>query len=129
MADPEVQSDPLCVRFVNTVDWRDDPVRRSDLLKSYSDLLHWARGAGVISSGLAGKLAHEASRHPAAAQAAFTQAIVLRESLVSILRAAVVGRQPPAADLQRFNSALGEAGAHLRLASSHPHTTRNGNPR
>jgi predicted RNA-binding Zn ribbon-like protein len=118
VADPEVQSDPLCVRFVNTVDWRDDPIHRSDLLKSYSDLLRWARDAGAIPQSMAGKLAHEASRHPAAAQAAFAQAIVVRESLVSVLRAAVAGRQPPAADLQRFNTALGEAGAHLRLAGS-----------
>jgi predicted RNA-binding Zn ribbon-like protein len=118
VADPEVQSDPLCVRFVNTVDWRDDPIHRSDLLKSYSDLLRWARDAGAIPQSMAGKLAHEASRHPAAAQAAFAQAIVVRESLVAVLRAAVAGRQPPAADLQRFNTALGEAGAHLRLAGS-----------
>jgi predicted RNA-binding Zn ribbon-like protein len=118
LAEPQIQSDPLCVRFVNTVDWRDDPPRRNDLLKNYSDLLHWARHAGVISPALASKLDQEASRQPGAAQEAFDDAIALREALASVLRAAVEGRQPPAADLQRFNTALGDSGEHLRLTGN-----------
>ena len=81
-------------------------------------MLHWARDAGVISHAAAGKLAHEAGRHPAAAQAAFARCMVVREALVSVLGAAVEHRQPPAEDLRRFNAALGEAGEHLRLAGS-----------
>ena len=118
MAEAEVYPDPLCVRFVNTVDWRDDPVRRSDPLKSYSDLLHWASHAGAIPPRIAHQLAHEASQHPAAAQAAFTHAILLREALASVLAAAVQRSQPPADDLRRFNAALGKSGEHLRLAGS-----------
>ncbi len=116
VADPELQPDPLCVRFVNTVDWRDDPVRREDSLKSYYDLLRWAQRAGVISPGTANKLAHEANQHPAAAKASFLRAIIVREALAAVLAAAVLHRQPPPEDLKRFNAALGEAGAHLRLA-------------
>jgi predicted RNA-binding Zn ribbon-like protein len=106
------------VRFVNTVDWRDDPARRVDTLGSYPDLLHWARHAGVISVGAANRLAQEAGRHPAAAQAAFTHAITVREALAALLLSAVAGRQPPAAALERFNAALAEAGRHQRLATS-----------
>lgn len=118
VAEPETHPDPLCVRFVNTVDWRDDPVRRSDPLKSYSDLLHWASHAGAIPPRIAHKLAHEAGQHPAAAQAAFTHAILVREALASVLAAAVQGSQLPADDLRRFNAALGDCGEHLRLARS-----------
>ena len=116
MAQPEIHPDPLCVRFVNTVDWRDDPLRRSDPLKNYSDLLHWASHAGAIPPRIAHHLAHEASLHPAAAQAAFTHAILVREALASVLAAAVQGSQPPAEELRRFNAALGKSGEHLRLA-------------
>jgi predicted RNA-binding Zn ribbon-like protein len=118
VVEAEANSEPLCVRLANTVDWRDDPARRADSLHDYSDLLHWARDTGIVSHAVAGKLAHEASRHPAAAQAAFARAIVVREALVSVLAAAVEHRQPPAEDLGRFNAALGEAGEHLRLAGS-----------
>jgi predicted RNA-binding Zn ribbon-like protein len=118
VAEPEIQSDPVCVRFINTVDWRDDPVRRSDPLKSYSDLLHWARDAAAIPPGIAHKLAHAANRHPAAAQSSFLRAITVREALAAVLAAAVEHRQPPPEDLKRFNAALGESGGHLRLAAS-----------
>ena len=116
VAEPEIQSDPLCVRFVNTVDWRDHPVRRSDLLKSYSELLHWAQDAGAIPPGIAHKLAHAANQHPAAAQSSFLHAITVREALAAVLAAAVEHQQPAPEDLKRFNAALGESGAHLRLS-------------
>ena len=116
MAEPEPQPDPLCVRFVNTVDWRDDPVRRRDPLKSYSDLLSWAQQAGAITPGIAHKLAQQAKQHPGAAKSSFLHAIIVREALAAVLAAAVLHRQPPPEDLKRFNAALGEAGEHLRLA-------------
>lgn len=116
MAEPEPQPDPLCVRFVNTVDWRDDQVRRRDPLKSYSDLLRWAQHAGAIAPGIAHKLAHQAKQHPAAAKLSFLRAVIVREALAAVLAAAVLHRQPPPDDLKRFNAALGEAGEHLRLA-------------
>jgi predicted RNA-binding Zn ribbon-like protein len=106
------------VRFVNTVDWRDDPVRRSDLLKSYADLLRWARNVGAILPGVANKLAREADQHPTAAQASFLGAITVREAIAAVLGAAVEHRQSPPQDLRRFNAALGEAGEHLRLAGN-----------
>lgn len=118
MVEPESQPDPLCVLFVNTVDWRDDPARRDDSLKSYSDLLRWAQHAGAISAEAAHKLAQQAKQRPAAAQASFLRAIIVREALVAVLAAAVRHRQPLPEDLKRFNAALGEAGEHLRLAGS-----------
>lgn len=103
---------------MNTVDWRDDPIRRKDPLKSYSDLLRWARSAGMISAGVAHKLMHESARHPAAAQTCFLHAITVREALAALLTAAVERRPPPPEDMKRFNAALGEAGEHLRLEGS-----------
>jgi predicted RNA-binding Zn ribbon-like protein len=118
VAEPDTHLEPLSVRFVNTVDWRDDPVRRRDPLKSYSDLLLWARDAGVISATVASKLAHESGRRPAAAQTCFLRAITVREALAAVLAATVEHRQPRPEDLKRFNAALGEAGGHLCLAGS-----------
>ena len=118
VAEPETHPEPLCVRFVNSVDWRDDPTRRSDALKGYPDLLRWAREAGAISPATARRLADAASRDPAAAQAIFAHAITVREAMASILAAAVNRRQPAAEDLKRFNTALAESGRHLRLAGN-----------
>lgn len=109
--------EPLCVRFINTVDWRDDPARRSDSLSSYAELVRWAREAGAISGAVASRLLHEAGRKAAAAQAALHHAVTAREAMASVLRAAALKRQPPPADLQRFNAALAESGLHLRIAA------------
>ncbi|MGE5204543.1 MAG: CGNR zinc finger domain-containing protein [Chlamydiota bacterium] len=117
MAEPE-HPDPLCVRFVNTVDWRDDASQRVDKLGNYSGLVHWAREAGAIEPATANKLLQEAHRSPAAANGAFVHAISVREALAGILAAAANQRQAAAADLQRFNAALAESGRHLRLASA-----------
>lgn len=106
------------MRFVNTVDWRDDPVRRRDPLKSYSDLLRWARDAGIVSHGTAKKLTQAAGAQAATAQTSFLRAITVREAIAAVLTAAVEHRQLPPQDLKRFNAALGEAGEHLRLTDS-----------
>lgn len=120
MAEPE-HPDPLCVRFVNTVDWRDDAARRTDSLNSYPDLLRWARDAGIVSPATAHRLAQEANQHPAAAQAAFAHATTLREALAGVLAAAARHRQPSEENLQRFNTALAESGRHLRLHLAQGH--------
>jgi predicted RNA-binding Zn ribbon-like protein len=117
MAEPE-HPDPLCVRFVNTVDWRDDPVRRVDSLGSYFDLVRWARDKGTISAGIANQLAHEARQHPVAAQAAFAHALAVREALAAVLGAAVHRTLAPAEELRRFNAALAESGRHLCITSA-----------
>ncbi len=116
MAEAAKHSDPLCVRLVNTVDWRDDPVRRVDTLGSYADLVRWAREAEAVSSATATRLLQEASRKPAAAQAALHHALAVREALASVLNAATLKRQPPSVDLGRFNAALAESGRHLYIA-------------
>lgn len=117
MAEAAKHPDPLCVRFVNTVDWRDDPAQRVDKLSSYADLVRWAREAGAASSSTATRLLHAAGRKSAAAQAAFHHAIAVREALAAVLRATALKRQPTAADLERFNTALAESGRHLHITS------------
>ena len=125
VAKAEKHPDPLCVRFVNTVDWRDDPARRVDSLGSYPDLVRWARDTGAISTGIANQLAHEARQHPAAAQSALAHTVAVREALAAVLGAAGHRTPVPAEDLRRFNAALAESGRHLRLVSTEGrfHTT------
>jgi len=109
--------DPLCVRFVNTVDWRDDPGRRVDNLASYSDLVLWARDAAAITPSTAAKLIREANRAPADSQTAFSHAMAVRESIASVLSAAAFKKEPIDADLQLVNAALAECGRHLNIGS------------
>src|SRR5437763_3870563 len=113
-----VQPEPLCVRFVNTVDWRDDPARRVDTLSSYADLLHWAHQAQIVSPVLTRKLEHAAAQHPGAAHSAFSHAIALREAIYAVLLAALAGHPPRPHSLATLNQALSDCGRHQCLAPS-----------
>ncbi|OBI81056.1 CGNR zinc finger domain-containing protein [Mycobacterium sp. 1245805.9] len=66
------------VDLVNTVSWRGDPLRRTEYLVDYLDLVAWARHAGVLSAGEARELAVS---DPAAAGKALHQTVRLREAL------------------------------------------------
>jgi predicted RNA-binding Zn ribbon-like protein len=82
--------------LVNTVDWRDDPARRRDLVPTAATLAAWARHAGFPAA------AARACRVPRHRH----RAIRLRETLADLFSAAAGGRPLPAAalaDLTRWN--------------------------
>jgi predicted RNA-binding Zn ribbon-like protein len=97
----------LALDLVNTVDWRDDPARRRDLIPTAARFAAWARHVGF----------------PAAARGChrpgyLDRAVALRETLASLVSAAARGRPLPAsalAELTRWNQ---EAWRHRTLDST-----------
>lgn len=73
--------------------------------------------AGLLGEGDAGRLARDAERRPAEAQAALDRARRLREAVSGIFTARAAGRSPEAAHLDLLNREWREAAVHLRLVS------------
>lgn len=109
----------LCLDFTNTVGGRTDVVLR-DKLRSYGDLLRFARLSGAVSAAAARRLAHAAATEPAHAAAVFGRALELREALFRIFRASIgrrtADRRPRARDLETLATELSTAHRHERLA-------------
>ena len=111
----EFISDDPALDFVNTVDNRDDPERRKELLNTYFDLLSWATEAELLSQAEAERLRARASKSSGQARAALRRAKMLRESLYRIFTALAEERQPPAADVALLDSFDKQAMAHRRI--------------
>lgn len=109
----ELSGGALCLDFVNTLE--DRPLRQSEHLTSFADLVAWAVQAGLLDGSGARALARRASRRPAERQETFRRALELRESLFRIFAARAAGRQPRAGDLSRLNRALGAAMRAIRI--------------
>jgi predicted RNA-binding Zn ribbon-like protein len=106
------------VDFVNTLDNRPVPGRRTELLTSYQAFVDWAAQAGLIDSRQRNRLLRASEIHCKEAAVVLAQAIQLRECLYRIFGSMVAGRHPAAADLAAINQHVGIATAHLRLKSA-----------
>jgi len=106
----------LCLDFVNSVDPR-EPAGR-DFLPGYAQLLAWAAEAGVLADERMRRAESAQRVRPDEAAKAHTEAIELRETLYSVIRAAAE-RRPPS---RQGAKALVAGAAHLqtrrRLRSS-----------
>jgi len=111
----EFIGDDVALDFVNTVDNRDDPERRKELLNSYFDLLAWALGAGIVSEQEAQELQRHAIKSAMQARAALRRAKVLREALYRIFSAIAEQRQPATGDVALLDSFDKQAMAHRRI--------------
>jgi len=111
----EFISDDPALDFVNTVDNRDDPQRRKELLNSYFDLLAWASEADLLTQADAERLRNKASRSSSQAHAALRRAKVLREGLYRIFSAIAEGKQPASEDVSLLDSFDKQAMAHRRI--------------
>jgi predicted RNA-binding Zn ribbon-like protein len=109
--------DPLCVRFVNTLDWRNDPALRAEMLSAYPDLVHWAQSAGLLDAAETGDLLRLAASHPQKARQALEDALAFRESLYRVFSAVAARRPPPPADSAALNRAWAESAAHAALVA------------
>ena len=111
----------LSLDFVNTVDWRDDPARRIDLIPTGATLAAWAREAGFPDAALA-------CRRPAQHR----RAIGLRETLAALFGAATTGRQLPQSALATLTQWNQDAWRHRGLSGTrkatawHWHARTNG---
>jgi predicted RNA-binding Zn ribbon-like protein len=102
--------------FVNTVDWRWDPRRRTDLLDSFEDLVAWARQAGIVTAAEARAFTTTAAPDARSASRALPRARRFREALGRIFEAAANDARPAPRDLRLFNAFLSAALRRRRLA-------------
>jgi len=112
-ADPQ-----LCVDFVNTVDWRTDPVRRQELLHTHQDLIRWSQRHGMISESAERKLARRADHHPRVAGQIFDRSLALRDAIYRVLSAVAAEREAGRPDLDIISREAQHAAQHLRLKQS-----------
>lgn len=93
--------------LVNTLDWRDDPAQRVDLLPTAQALSVWTRHVGFAAAAASG-IRHERQR---------TRAIRLREALATLFRAAAEGRTAPSMARTDLTTWTREAWHHRELAA------------
>jgi predicted RNA-binding Zn ribbon-like protein len=115
-ADPQFEftGGAVCLDFANTLNGRKLSVLR-DTLRSYSDLIAWARQAGVLQPsdvrGLQSASEHSSSR----ASSTLAKARDLRETIYRVFSAIAAQKRPAAADLEFINDVLVEALRHSRI--------------
>ena len=103
-----------CLDFSNTVDPRHGE-RPREYLKSYADLVAWARRAGVLGEEEAGALVRVAELRPREAGAVFERALALRGTIYDVFSTIAAGREPYEGDLAGLNEELARALAHARV--------------
>jgi predicted RNA-binding Zn ribbon-like protein len=100
--------------FINTLSGRPtaSPVER---LRSYDDLVQWAREQHLIPASAADRLTAEARKHPHQAATVLGRAREFREALNGLAEAIDASRQPPAEVLTTISDRLAAAYANGRL--------------
>jgi predicted RNA-binding Zn ribbon-like protein len=116
----EFDAGRLCLDFANTIGDRPALPPRAEELHSYADLVAWSEAAGIISGDDAAEY-ERAARHPSEVDAAFADAITLREAIYRVFAAVAADAEPPADDLATVNAAITDAIGHARLAPAEGH--------
>ena len=107
----------LCLDFVNTVEPRHS-TPELHFLTTYGDLVGWGVRAGALEPTEAALLRSAAARRPREAQATYSYAIHVRESIYRIFSAVIAGRPADAADLATFDAALARSLVNLALVQT-----------
>ena len=102
----------LCLTFVNT------GLGEREALESFADWLAWSVGTGALNADVASRLEPAAAERPEEAVEVMRRATTLRQTLERILSAVDSGGEPAVGDLEAFNTELGVALAHRRLATA-----------
>jgi predicted RNA-binding Zn ribbon-like protein len=113
----ELSGGRACLDFANTVSGDRGGTSR-ERLDGYAALLAWSRQSGAIDPSHARRLAAEARRRPADADAVFRGALALREALYRVFTAIAERRDAPADDVAAVSESVGRALSHRRLARS-----------
>ena len=104
----------VCLEFANTIhDLRAE--NKEEELHDISDLLQWAREAGLLSAAEHDRLSKNYKRNPRKAAADFVKAVTIRDLLISIFSAIASGRPAPSEGLSELNSALAHSPGLLRV--------------
>lgn len=116
----------LCLDFLNTVSGRLPNPRagkrdyvdliETERLVGFADLALWARDSEVLTAKEAADLGADAGDAPAAASRVLVRALLLREAMYRIFKAAVERWVPGPADLKVLNRELSLARSHEQIA-------------
>jgi predicted RNA-binding Zn ribbon-like protein len=109
----ELTGGALCLDFTNTLG--DRPRCREEHLPGYGELLRWSRQAEVLTAAEVNAIAREAEKRPRLAEAAFEQAIELRETIYRIFAALARSERPANTDIEALNTHLHQALPYLEL--------------
>ena len=109
----------LALDFVNTRSGPPTGAPDDDTLTSYPDLVAWGVYAGALTPAQAAALRRGARDDPGGAEAAFGQALRIRDDLDEVFRALATGRDPSASALARLRDDEADALRHARLERDH----------
>jgi len=107
----------LGLDFVNTLEHHGGPVEEN-VLTSWTELVDWAVGAGLVTPQVASELRALGAKSPRTATAVFRRALQLRDCLYRIVTALLAKRRPAVDDLSLFNGLLAEAQAGVVLQAT-----------
>ncbi|RLT32022.1 MAG: hypothetical protein DWI57_18745 [Chloroflexi bacterium] len=109
-----IQEGWLCLDFANTAEWHasDQP---SEQLESYTELVEWAQGRGLLRPDEAEGLLRLAGQRAEQATAVLGKAIDLRETIYRIFSAHAQGEPGAPADLDELNRSLAAGAEHFRI--------------
>ncbi|OGO67109.1 MAG: hypothetical protein A2Z37_13390 [Chloroflexi bacterium RBG_19FT_COMBO_62_14] len=108
---------PICLEFTNTMRWHASE-RPDETIRSYADLVAWARAAGVASDRSARHFLSRAKEHTADADLALTRAISLREAIYRIFLALMNDTPAQRTDLDELNGAISRLTGGVRLVQT-----------
>src|SRR6516165_4960765 len=97
----------LCLEFANTIH-NSRAEDKGEELHTISDLLEWAKEAGLLSSAAHDRLAAHYNHNPREAATVLAKATAIRDLLLSIFAGIAKGRSLSAQRLSELNSALAE---------------------
>ncbi|HYQ85123.1 MAG TPA: ABATE domain-containing protein, partial [Rubrobacter sp.] len=101
----ELRGGVVCLDFVNTVGWRLTD-RPREYLRSYEDLLGWARQAGLLAPQETEGLSRKAALDPEGARETLSRALALREAIHRLISAHIAGESRDENDLSALNREL-----------------------
>jgi predicted RNA-binding Zn ribbon-like protein len=104
----------LVLDFANTLDWHASATPIETIL-DYADLTQWGYQAGILTSSQAEHLVGLSESTPEFAKEVHNRAILLREAVYRIFRAAERGDEAQRSDIEILNEALSLALVHLQV--------------
>jgi predicted RNA-binding Zn ribbon-like protein len=107
-----IGGDPA-IDLVNTVDYTSRGPEQ-DRLSDFDRVIRWAQGAGILTAKAASSLRAQADAKPREAEAAYRNALRVREVLARLFRA-IAASEPAGDALDDFNRLLGRALERMRV--------------
>lgn len=104
----------LCLDFANTL-LKPSSGAPEERLRSYADLVAFARQADALGEAEAARLARAEARRPADALRALAEARRLRGAIFGLFAGAAAGRGPDPGDVAVLNEVLSRATGHLHV--------------